>query len=114
MVDSDLDRNTGIDETNEGGGYSDEVGCPSVRSTSVSSDVSDETTTNDEGRFSSDGSERVHGVDNLEHGLQVSASASKKGALCGRLAQLATPEPTTAFRLPKTTCSIGTQLVAGE
>ena len=85
MVDSDLDGNTGIDETDKSGGYSDKVGCPSVRSTSVSSDISDETTTNDEGRFSSDGSERVHGVDNLEHGLQVSASASEKRALAREL-----------------------------
>lgn len=57
VVESDLDRDGSIDETDQSGGDSDEVGSSSVRRTSVTSDVGDETATNNEGRLSSDGTE---------------------------------------------------------
>jgi hypothetical protein len=69
VVDTDLDTDTGVDETNESGGDSDKVGGSPVGSTSVTSDIGHETTTDNESGLGSDSTERVHGVDDLEHGL---------------------------------------------
>lgn len=69
VVDSDLDTDTGVDQTDQCGRDSDKVGCSSVRSTSVTRDIGDETTTDNERRLSSDGTERVHRIDDLEHSL---------------------------------------------
>lgn len=85
MVDPNLDTNTGIDEANKSSGDTDEVGRSSVRGTSVAGDVSDETSANDESGLSSDGTEGVHGVDDLEHGLR--ASETKRVRCVERVAE---------------------------
>lgn len=43
VVESDLDRNGGVDQTDQSGRYSDEVGCSSVRSTSVTGTAGEKT-----------------------------------------------------------------------
>lgn len=45
VIDSNLDGDRGIDETNERGGHSDEVGAASVGSAGVATDVADQPTT---------------------------------------------------------------------
>lgn len=50
--------------------HPNEITRPSITRTSVSSDVGDESTTNDESGFGTDDTEGIHGVDDFEHGLE--------------------------------------------
>jgi hypothetical protein len=79
VVDSDLDTDTGVDQTDEGRGDTDEVGASAVRRASVASDIGHETTANDKSGLGTDNPELVHGVDNLEHGLRVRDESSGRG-----------------------------------
>lgn len=71
VVETDLDTDTSVDQADQSSGHSDEVTGSSVRGAGVTSDISDETTSNNEGRLSSDDTERVHSVDNVKHGLST-------------------------------------------
>lgn len=69
MINPHLDTNARVNQPNQRRGNPNKVGCSTIRRTSVPRDVGDEATANDESGLGSDGTVRVHGVDNVEHGL---------------------------------------------
>lgn len=91
VVQSDLDGDGGVDQTDKSGRYTDEVGGPSVRGACVTSTkrqkawisagfrlrglsnlhIGNETATNDENRLLSDESLSVHEVNNVVEGVHV-------------------------------------------
>jgi hypothetical protein len=69
VVETDLDGDGGVDESDEGGRNSDEGGGSPVTGTNVSGDVGDETTSDDKEGLLSDKSRSVKEVDDLLEGL---------------------------------------------
>lgn len=69
MVETDLDRDGSVDQSDQSGGYSDEGSRSPVAGTDVTSDVGDETTSDNEEGLLSDESGSVEEVDDLLEGL---------------------------------------------
>lgn len=69
VVQADLDGHRGVDQPNKSGRHSDKVGRTPVTGTDVSSDIGDETTTDDEDRLLSDETFGVEEVDDLLESL---------------------------------------------
>jgi hypothetical protein len=78
VVDADLDTDASVDQADKSGGDTNEVARASVRSTGVTGNVGNEASTNNQGGLCADGTERVHGIDNLEHSLPSAASPNIK------------------------------------
>jgi hypothetical protein len=70
VVETDLDRDGSVDQSDKGGGYSDEGGRSPVAGTDVTSDIGDETTSDDKEGLLSDKSRSVKEVDDLLEGLK--------------------------------------------
>ena len=70
MVETDLDRDRGVDQSDQGGGHSDEGSRSPVAGTDVTSNIGNETTSNDEKGLLSDKSRSVKEVDDLLEGLE--------------------------------------------
>lgn len=75
MVETNLDRNGSVDQSDKGGGYSDEGGRSPVAGTNVTGDVGDETTSNDKKGLLSDKSRSIKEVDDLLEGLRWNMAA---------------------------------------
>lgn len=69
VVETDLDRDRGVDQSDQGGGHSDEGSRSPVAGTDVTGNVGDETTSDNEEGLLSDESAGVKEVDDLGKGL---------------------------------------------
>jgi hypothetical protein len=69
VVETDLDRDGSVDQSDQSGGHSDEGGRSPVAGTDITGDVGNETTADDEEGLLSDESGSVEEVDNLLEGL---------------------------------------------
>ena len=69
VVDANLNGDSSIDEADDGGRDSDEVGVSPVRGACETADIGDETTSNSEDRLLSDQSKVCECIDKLQHGV---------------------------------------------